>query len=56
MKLPMTLKRGTSDLTPGQTMTEYVLILSAIAIVLIGGYNALGGTLSAMVRSIAAAL
>ncbi len=56
MKLMMEVRKRAARLAAGQTMTEYVLIVSAIAIVLLGGYNALGGTLSTMVRSIAAAI
>jgi Flp pilus assembly pilin Flp len=44
------------EFAAGQTMTEYVLIVSAIAIVLIGGYNAFGGTLIAMISSLSSSL
>jgi Flp pilus assembly pilin Flp len=56
MKLTMALKRRTTNFTSGQTMTEYVLIVSAIAIAVIGAYNAFGGTLTAMVEAITSAL
>ena len=32
----------------GQTMTEYVMILSAIAVLAFAGYNALGGSLTSL--------
>jgi Flp pilus assembly pilin Flp len=56
MKVTTLLKRETSNLTSGQTMTEYVLIVSAIAIAVVGSYNAFGATLNAMVGAIASAL
>jgi Flp pilus assembly pilin Flp len=50
------LKKAGDSFGSGQTMTEYVLIVSAIAIVLIGGYNAMGGMLATLVRTLAAEL
>jgi Flp pilus assembly pilin Flp len=39
-------------LARGQTMTEYVMILSTIAILVFAGYTTLGTTLSAMLASV----
>ncbi len=36
----------------GQTMTEYALIMAAIAVVCIVAYNALGTTISALVNNV----
>jgi Flp pilus assembly pilin Flp len=36
----------------GQTMTEYALILAAIAVVCIVGYDAMGTTVSGLVTSV----
>ncbi len=40
----------------GQTMTEYALILAAIAVVCIVGYDAMGTSVSAVVTSVNAKL
>jgi Flp pilus assembly pilin Flp len=40
----------------GQTMTEYALILAAIAIAVIAAYNTLGGDINTKVNAIGAAL
>lgn len=40
----------------GQTMTEYALILAAIAVVCIIGYDAMGTSVSAVVTSVNAQL
>ena len=40
----------------GQTMTEYALIMAAIAIVCFAAYNALGGDISTLINNIAADL
>jgi len=40
----------------GQTMTEYALIMAAIAIVCFAAYNALGGDVSTLINNIAADL
>jgi len=37
----------------GQTMTEYALIMAAIAIVCFAAYNALGTDISTLINSIA---
>ena len=44
--------RAGFGLSPGQTMTEYVLIVSAIAVAVLAGYQKLGTTLTALVSSI----
>ena len=36
----------------GQTMTEYALILSAVALVVIAGYKTLGTTVSALLSAV----
>jgi Flp pilus assembly pilin Flp len=41
---------------PGQTMTEYALILAAIAIVAIVAYTTLGTTIVALVNKVIACL
>jgi Flp pilus assembly pilin Flp len=40
----------------GQTMTEYALIMAAIAIVAIVGYTTLGTTITSLVNSVTACL
>jgi Flp pilus assembly pilin Flp len=40
----------------GQTMTEYALILAAIAIVVVVAYNTLGTTITTQVNKIVACL
>ena len=42
--------------TEGQTMTEYALILAAVAIVAIIGYLALGSAITNMVNTIVSCL
>jgi Flp pilus assembly pilin Flp len=36
----------------GQTMTEYALILSAVAVVVYAGYKTMGTTITGMINSI----
>jgi Flp pilus assembly pilin Flp len=36
----------------GQTMTEYALILSAVAVVVFAGYQTMGGDISTLLGSI----
>ena len=36
----------------GQTMTEYALILAAVAVVVFAGYQALGTTISSVLSSV----
>ena len=40
----------------GQTMTEYALILSAVAVVLFAGYQTMGGAINGMLNTIDAKL
>ncbi len=42
--------------TKGQTMTEYALIMAAIAVVAMVAYNALGGAVVGIVNAVTAAL
>lgn len=56
MRLLTNLHVRLTQSTLGQTMTEYVLILSAIAVTLLGGYHVMGATLTKMVEAIGAAL
>jgi Flp pilus assembly pilin Flp len=35
-----------------QTMTEYALILSAVAVVVYAGYQAMGGSISSLLNSV----
>jgi len=42
--------------TKGQTMTEYALIMAAIAVVCYGAYNVLGGEITSKVQSVGADL
>jgi Flp pilus assembly pilin Flp len=36
----------------GQTMTEYALILSAVAVVVFAGYQAMGGDINSLLNTI----
>ena len=40
----------------GQTMTEYALIMAAIAVVCIAAYNTLGGQINTEIGSVTSAL
>jgi len=42
----------TSELTRGQTMTEYALILSAVAAVVFVGYQTMGTTIGSLLTSV----
>ncbi|HXN87188.1 MAG TPA: Flp family type IVb pilin [Candidatus Binataceae bacterium] len=48
------LARGYAKLTEqrGQTMTEYVLIVSAVAIAVVAAYNTLGTKTSSMLTTV----
>ena len=50
MKIARTFSLG--RLQRGQTMTEYVMILSAIAVLAFAGYNALGGSLTSLLAAV----
>ena len=39
-------------LSKGQTMTEYALILSAVAVVVFAGYQTMGGDINTLLNSI----
>jgi Flp pilus assembly pilin Flp len=56
MKLMMALQRRDFNFTCGQTMTEYVLIVSAVAIASVSTYRVFGTTLTTMVKGVAAGL
>lgn len=56
MTLLTSLRVRLAESVCGQTMTEYVLIISAVAVALLGGYHVMGSTLTKMVQTIAAAL
>jgi Flp pilus assembly pilin Flp len=45
-----------SELKRGQTMTEYALILAAVAVVVFVGYEAMGNTISALLLNVDASL
>jgi Flp pilus assembly pilin Flp len=42
----------TAEFGRGQTMTEYALILAAVAVVVFAGYQAMGTTLTTMLSSV----
>lgn len=44
--------RWLAALSRGQTMTEYIMIVSAIAVVVFAGYQQLGTTVNSMVTSV----
>ena len=50
----MYLRMGAAHraMSKGQTMTEYALILSAVAIVVFAGYQTMGGDINNMLNSI----
>jgi Flp pilus assembly pilin Flp len=50
------LKAGIHRLTSGQTMTEYALILAAVAIVVYVTYQVMGQDITSMVNKIDSAL
>jgi len=50
------IRASTREAEGGQTMTEYALILAAVAIVAIVGYLALGSAIAALLTSIIAEL
>lgn len=41
-----------SEAKRGQTMTEYALILSAVAVVVFVGYQAMGGKIQSLLNSV----
>jgi Flp pilus assembly pilin Flp len=40
------------EVSRGQTMTEYALILSAVAVVVFIGYQAMGGNIQTLLNSV----
>ena len=46
----------TAEQVPGQTMTEYALILAAIAIVAIVAYTTLGTTITTLINNVIACM
>lgn len=43
---------STREWSRGQTMTEYALILSAVAVVVFLGYQTMGGNISSLLTSV----
>jgi len=41
-----------SEFKKGQTMTEYALILSAVAVVVFAGYQTMGGKINGLLNTI----
>jgi Flp pilus assembly pilin Flp len=56
MHLITRLTNGMRSLTKGQTMTEYALILAAVAIVVYVTYEVMGQDITSMVNKIDSAL
>jgi pilus assembly protein Flp/PilA len=56
INLVQTLLRSLQEREEGQTLAEYALILSLIAVVAIGALTALGGGVSGILNSIAGSL
>ena len=50
------MRRSASEMTQGQTMTEYALILAAVAIVAYITYQVMGQDIGSMVNTIDTAL
>ena len=42
----------TGEFARGQTMTEYALILAAVAVVVFAGYQTMGSTISTLLSSV----
>jgi Flp pilus assembly pilin Flp len=42
----------TGEFARGQTMTEYALILAAVAVVVFAGYQTMGSTITTMLSSV----
>ncbi len=60
MKLATTLfiraREGALQMVRGQTMTEYALILAAVAIVVYGAYKVMGNSIGSLASGIDSAL
>jgi Flp pilus assembly pilin Flp len=52
MKVVRTLCVKTVEFGRGQTMTEYALILAAVAVVVFAGYQTMGTTLTTMINAV----
>ncbi len=52
MDLLIKLRVKAHDFARGQTMTEYVLIVAAVAVVAFAGYQATGTTVSTLVSNV----
>lgn len=44
--------RSAGELSKGQTMTEYALILSAVAVVVYIGYQTMGGDITSLLSAL----
>ena len=42
----------TGEFTRGQTMTEYALILAAVAVVVFAGYQTMGSTINTLLSTV----
>ena len=51
-KLYVRVREGHKAMSRGQTMTEYALILAAVAIVVYAFYKTMGGDIGTMVNTI----
>jgi Flp pilus assembly pilin Flp len=52
MDLIRKLHVRTGELARGQTMTEYALILAAVAVVVFAGYQTMGTTINSLLTSV----
>jgi len=52
MNLMRKLYVKTSEYARGQTMTEYALILAAVAVVVYAGYQTMGTTLTSLLSTV----
>jgi Flp pilus assembly pilin Flp len=52
MELITKLYVRASEFKKGQTMTEYALILSAVAVVVFAGYQTMGGDINGLLNTI----
>ena len=52
MDLIRKLHVKTNELARGQTMTEYALILAAVAVVVYAGYQTMGSTINSLLTNV----
>ncbi|MGD1028400.1 Flp family type IVb pilin [Candidatus Binatus soli] len=52
MDLIIKLYVKADELARGQTMTEYALILAAVAAIVVGGYKTMGTTIKSVLSSV----